>query len=96
MHLAGMIGVMSVFLLLLALAKRMQSIGPFFRKVGTISLILVWVFLFTPFFSIVGLVTAFKEQAQFIESIIFTFIILGLFLLMAFVNENIKRFHHES
>ena len=72
--------------LLMVLSKRMESVGPFFRKVGAISLILVWVFFFTPFLSILGLVTAFKAEAQIIELIFFSFIILGLFILMAFVN----------
>ena len=59
-HLAGVLGITAVLILLMALTKQMQSVGPFFRKVGTISLILVWVFLFTPFFSIIALVTAYK------------------------------------
>ena len=91
-----MSGVTGVLLLLMILAKRMESVGPFFRKVGAISLILVWVFLVTPVFSLVGLAAVFPERVHLIQLGFFSFIICGVFLLMAFVNDSTEQFRRES
>ena len=95
-HVAGILGITTISALLTILTWQMQSLGPFFTKVGALSLILVWVFLVGPFFSFVAVVSVFKARAQLTQLGCFGFVILGLFILMAFVNENTNRFRKES
>ena len=70
----------------------MLEIAPYFKKVGALTIIFIWIFLITPFYTALSILISFPEYNQEIIFSDFIFITVSVSLIILYINKNIKKF----